>query len=79
MINVEITRNANENALSMLRRFSRKVKSSGIIQRKRSLSYNTRTQSTYKVKMRTLETLKRRADLALLTKQGKAPEVPARR
>jgi hypothetical protein len=73
MINVEVTRNANENALGVLRRFSRKVQSSGVIPRKRSLRYSSRTQSPYKVKMKTLKTLKRRAEMAELVKLGKAP------
>lgn len=78
MINVEITRNPNENALGVLRRFSRKVQSSGVIPRKRSLRYATRTQSPYKVKMKTLKTLKRRAEMAELIKLGKAPAEPVR-
>ena len=54
-INVEITKNPGENALGVLRRFSRKVQSSGVIPRKRSLRYAARVQSHYKVKMRTLK------------------------
>ncbi len=73
MINVEITRNPNENGLGVLRRFSRKVQSSGVIPRKRSLRYAARVQSPYKVKMKTLKTLKRRAEMAELVKLGKAP------
>lgn len=78
MINVEITRNPGENALGVIRRFSRKVQSSGVIPRKRSLRYATRTQSPYKVKMKTLKTLKRRAEMAELIKLGKAPAEPVR-
>ncbi len=79
MINVEITRNPGENAMSTLRRFTRKVQSSGVIVRKRSLRYATRTQSPYKVKKHTLEGLKRKADMAELIKLGKAPAKPERR
>lgn len=78
MINVEITRNANENALGVLRRFSRKVQSSGVIPRVRSIRFAGRVQSPYKVKMKTLKTLKRRADMAELIKLGKAPAEPVR-
>ncbi|MDQ2932824.1 MAG: hypothetical protein M3Q80_00395 [bacterium] len=78
MINVEVTRNANENAMGVIRRFTRKVQGSGIVQRKRGLRFATRTQSTYKVKMRTLSLIKRRADLAELVKLGKAPIKPER-
>ena len=78
MINVEITRNPGENPLGVLRRFSRKVQSSGVIPRMRSLRFSGRTQSPYKVKMKTLKTLKRRADMAELIKLGKAPAEPVR-
>ncbi len=76
--NVEVTRNAGENAISIIRRFSRKVQGSGVIPRKRSLRYATRTQSPYKVKMKTLKGIKRRAELAELIKLGKAPVKPER-
>ena len=73
MINVEINRNPGENSLSILRRFSRKVQSSGVIPRVRSLRYNSRTQSHYKIKVKTLKALNRKAELAELIKLGKAP------
>lgn len=73
MINAEITRNPGENGLSMLRRFSRKVQSSGVIPRVRSLRFNSRVQSHYKIKMKTLKSLNRRAEMAVLVKLGKAP------
>ena len=79
MINVEITRNPNENSVSVIRRFTRKVQSSGVIPRKRSLRYSGRVQSHYKVKVKTLKTLAKRAALAELIKQGKAPVTPERR
>lgn len=78
MINVEISRNPNENAISLLRRFSRKVQSSGVIGRKRSIRYSGRTQSPYKVKQKALKAIKRKSDLAELVKQGKAPVKPER-
>jgi ribosomal protein S21 len=76
MINLEVSRNPGENALGVLRRFSRKVQSSGVIPRVRSLRFNSRTQSHYKVK--TLKTLARRAEMAELIKLGKAPVKPVR-
>ena len=73
MINVEINRNPGENSVNILRRFSRKVQSSGVIPRMRSLRFKTRVLSSYKVKVKTLKTLKRRSDMAELVKLGKAP------
>lgn len=72
-INVEVTRNNNENSLGILRRFSRKVQSAGIIPRMRSLRFSSRVQSPYKVKQRTLKNLSKRAHTAELIKLGKAP------
>ncbi len=73
MINVEITKNAGENALGVIRRFTRKVQGSGIIPRVRSLRSATRVQSKYKVKQRALKIIKRRETMAELIKLGKAP------
>lgn len=78
MINVEVTKNAGENALGVIRRFTRKVQGSGIIPRVRSLRSSTRVQSKYKIKQRTLTVIKRRSDMAELVKQGKAPAKPER-
>lgn len=79
MINVEINRNQGENNLSILRRFSRKVQSAGVIPRVRSLRYSSRVQSAYKIKQKTLKTLARRAEMAELIKLGKAPVETKRR
>lgn len=73
MINVEVTRNQGENAMSVIRRFTRRVQGSGVIPRVRSLRSATRVQSHYKVKTKTLKGIKRRAEMAELVKQGKAP------
>lgn len=78
MINVEVTRNPGENAMGVIRRFSRKVQGAGILPRVRSIRFATRTQSHYKVKQKTLKTIARRAELAELIKLGKAPVKPER-
>jgi hypothetical protein len=78
MINVEVTKNAGENAMGVIRRFTRKVQGSGVIPRVRSLRSSTRVQSKYKVKVRALTLIKRREAMAELIKQGKAPIKPER-
>ena len=78
MINAEVTRNAGENSISLIRRFSRKVQGSGIMPRVRSLRFASRVQSAYKVKVRTLKGIARRAEMAELIKLGKAPVKPER-
>jgi ribosomal protein S21 len=79
MINVEITRNPGENSLGVIRRFSRKVQSSGVIPRVRSLRFSDRVQSHYKIKQRALKSLNHKSELALLIKLGKAQAKPERR
>lgn len=79
MINAEITRNPGENSVSVLRRFSRKVQSAGVIPRVRSIRYSSRKLSHYKTKQKTLKTLARRAAKAELIKLGKAPLETTRR
>ncbi|MDE2037951.1 MAG: hypothetical protein KGI69_01865 [Patescibacteria group bacterium] len=79
MINVEITRAAGEGALSTLRRFSRKVQSSGVIPRVRSIRFSGRTQSPFKVKQRALKAIARRKETEELIKLGKIQAAPTRR
>ena len=80
-INVEITRNPTENNLSALRRFTKRVQGSGVLPRVRSIRYQTRKLSAYKVKMKTLKVLKRRAEVVKLIKLGKMAEktIPGKR
>jgi ribosomal protein S21 len=78
MINVEITRNPNENSLNTLRRFTKKVQGAGILPRVRSLRYSERELSHYKTKMKTLASIKRKTEIAELIKLGKMPEKTSR-
>ena len=74
MINVEITKNANENNLGIIRRFTKKVQGSGILPKVRSLRYAQRDLSFYKNKKNTLKNLKRKAEIMELIKMGKMAE-----
>jgi ribosomal protein S21 len=78
-INAEITRNGSENALSVLRKFTRKVQGSGVLPRVRSLRYSDRIQSPFKIKRARLEYLKRVEEANHLAKLGKLPETKKRR
>lgn len=71
MINVEIQRNGTENAISVLKRFTKRVQGAGILVRVRSLRYSKRAESRYVRKKRTLKALKRRTDRDLALKLGK--------
>lgn len=69
---IEVKKNANENNMNLIRRFSRKVQESGIIQKVKSKRYNERNESKLKVKRATLKKLGRRKAHEKLVKLGKA-------
>ena len=71
MINVEVTKTANENNLGIIRRFTKKVQGSGILPKVRSLRYAVRDLSFYKNKKNTLKNLTRKAEIMELIKMGK--------
>lgn len=68
---IEIRKNPNENNASVLRRFSRKIQESGIIQKVKGSRYNERKESKLKVKKSTLKRLGRRKEIEKLRKLGK--------
>jgi len=78
MINAEVIRNGAENGLGILRRFTKRVQGAGILPRVRSIRYNQRSLSSYKIKMKTLKSIKRKAEIQELIKLGKMPEKTSR-
>ena len=79
MINIEVDKNNNENNVSLLRRFTKRVQGSGILPRIRSIRYKERKLSAYKTKMKTLKSIRRKEEIAELIKMGKMPVKPARK
>ena len=71
MINVEVTKTANENNVGIIRRFTKKVQGSGVLPKVRSKRYSLRELSFYKNKKNTLKNLKRKAEIMELIKMGK--------
>ncbi|MFH1402061.1 MAG: hypothetical protein ABIG87_00360 [Patescibacteria group bacterium] len=75
MINVEVVKkNSNENDANIIRRFTKKVRNSGILSRVRSIRYNNRKISKYIRKKATLQSIARREEIKKLIKLGKMPE-----
>ena len=74
MINAEVTKSGNENNVNLIRRFTRKVQGSGVLNRIRGRRYSQRTQSEYVKKKHTLKSLARKAEIAQLIKMGKMTE-----
>lgn len=56
-VNVEVKKNANENALSLVRRFQKRVQESGVLPRVRGIRYNERPLSVLKTKRAKLKKL----------------------
>lgn len=69
-INVEITRNNNENAASVLRRFVKKVRGAGFLQEVRDRRYFTRAASKLRRKKSKIVSLARYQNFVEQEKMG---------
>ncbi len=74
-VNIEVVKGPNENNLSVLRRFTKRVQGAGILPRVRSKRYTERTPSANTRKAKTVAFLKKKAVTAELIKLGKQVEV----
>lgn len=71
MINVQITRNPNENTATVIRKFTKGVQEAGILNRVRGIRYRSRDESPYVRKKKTLKVLARRKETERMIKLGK--------
>ena len=71
MIVIEVNRTASESNSSIMRRFSKRVQSSGIVRKVKALKSRVRAQSHYKVKKAALKRLTKRVDRERLKNLGK--------
>ena len=71
MINVEVQRNGNENIGGLMRRFSRKMQSSGVIRRVRGLRYFKRNMSPAKKKKEALIRIEKTEKFLEMYKTGR--------
>ncbi len=76
---IEVKKTANENNMSLIRRFSRRVQEAGIIVTVKGKRYNEREPGKLARKNGALSRLARRAEIEKLKKLGKWTERPARR
>lgn len=74
MINAEVQKSGGENALSTIRRFTRRVQGTGIVKEVRAIRYHERLRSKAVVKKSTLKMLKRKNDYRQMVKEGKIAE-----
>lgn len=75
MINIEVTKGPNENNLSVLRRFQKRVQSAGILMKVREKRYTERSKSENVKRAKTLNYLKKREHINELLKLGKLNEL----
>ncbi len=68
--NVDIKKTKNDNNLGLLRKFSRKMKISGVLQKKRSLRYFERKVSDFKKKANALNKIEKRKEYEKKDKMG---------
>lgn len=74
-VNIEVIKGPNENNLSVLRRFTKRVQGAGILPRVRSRRYSSRVQSENVRRAKTVAYLKKKAEIAELVKAGKVTEL----
>jgi len=75
MINIEVVKGSNENNLSVLRRFTRRVQASGVLPRVRAKRYTLRTPSRNTGRAKTVAHIKKKEITNELIKLGKIVEV----
>ncbi len=78
MVNAEVSKTGNESPLAVIRKFSRRVQGTGLIQLTRKRRYYERAKSRTVSKKRALKRIQKRKDFQRLVKEGKAVE-PTRR
>jgi ribosomal protein S21 len=74
-VNIEVVKGPNENNLSVLRRFTKRVQAAGVLPRVRSKRYTERTPSANTRKAKTVAFLKKKEVTTELIKLGKMAEV----
>jgi len=72
-VNVEVNKNANESPVNLVRRFTKRIKGSGILPRMRSSVYYGRQESKFRKKARALKSIARKKEIEHLKKLGKMP------
>lgn len=79
MIRIEVRKNPTETTSSLIRRFTKRVQSSGIVRAAKSRRYKERAKSEYVKKKFTLKRLERIKEIEHLKKIGKLQDVGYRK
>ena len=76
MINVEVEKKTTENTANIVRRFTKRMRESGILMRMRKIRYHTRKTSKFLKKKGALKRLSKKQEYEKLIKLGKISENP---
>ena len=68
---IEVKKNEKETSSSLIRRFTRKVQQSSILQRARSLKFQSRPESKLKKKTEAIKRVKAQKRMEYMRKMGK--------
>ena len=79
MINAEVNKIGTENALSIIRKFTRRVQGTGLVKTVRSQRYYARNMSKLVTKKQALKRIKKTDTFQQLLKEGKVSDAPVRR
>jgi hypothetical protein len=77
--NIEVSKTGNENNGTLLKRFTKKMQEAGVLPRVRSIRYNERELSYFKIKKARLKSISKKAEIEKLIKLGKQVENKKRR
>lgn len=72
--NIEVTKSGTDNTGAVLRKFTQKMRSSGIVQHMRKIRYRSRNASPFIQKKKALRKIDRRDEFEQLIKEGKISE-----
>jgi ribosomal protein S21 len=75
MIRIEVRKNPNETTASLVRRFTKRVQSAGILRSAKSRRYNERIKSGYVKKKFALKRIEKIKEIEHLKKIGKIRDV----
>lgn len=72
--NVEVVRNSNESTANLIRRFTKRMQGSGVVQRVRGSRFSERVKSRNVLRMKRLKKLEKKEAYDLQVKLGKVQE-----
>lgn len=79
VVQIEVVKNKEESSANLIRRFTKRLRGSGVMRRARSTRYWKRPQSQYVKKSQALKRIAKQKHIETLRKLGKIKDVRPRR